>query len=457
MKSFSKFALLSLSIFSLAACVAKEQEVSLFRLTTPKVEKISTKNNYEISQTTYNSYLAFAKKFSKLAISETNKDKEESLGVSIPDAYLCMAITAIVSSDAARNDVLAYLELNTIEELRTAVKEILATLCTLYEDNYHKYHGGYNLNSIWLDPEQVELVKEKDTQLYKDLEEIFDASTYNEALTGQKANQYLKDNGLKDMPTPKIELNDQQPPAMAVMSVYYCLDYFQKETKEYYKQQYQSGTHKMDYTFGGKTSKVNYIEQTYNGDVYAGSGFYGADLNIQQLKMSYFLPNDKTAMPSTILDDVLDENYSLKQSQFTDWDEKVKDTTIHEVHVSAPYFSLNNSVSLERDQLSKILPVITQTGAGRRMVNPLPPNTDMYLEFLKQFSVMKFNYDGFYSCSVTIMGYGAESAIPVEYEKFELKLDHPYVFEVKKNVKVGKNYTSLPIIVGEIVNPDYQD
>lgn len=70
---------------------------------------------------------------------------------------------------------------------------------------------------------------------------------------------------------------------------------------------------------------------------------------------------------------------------------------------------------------------------------------------------MKFNYDGFYSCSVTIAGYAANASMPIEYEPFELKLDHPYIFEVKKDVKVGKEYTSLPIVVGEIVNPNYQE
>ena len=461
MKSFSKLLLLPTIIFSLSACVATKRDFvqipGLSQLTSSKVEKISTKPSYEISQTTYDSYLAFAKKFSKLAISETNKNKEESLGISIPDAYLCLAITAAVSNDAARNDVLSYLELNNVDELRTSVKEILATLCTLYEDYNHKYHGGYNLNSIWLDPTQVELVKEKDEQLYKDLEELFDASTYMEPLTSEKANIYLQDKGLKDMPVPTIQLDDTNPPAMGVMSVYYCLDFFMEETKEYYKQQYQSGTHKMDYSYNGVTSKVDYIEQNRNGNVYQGSDFFGADLSIQSLNMSYFLPNNKTSMPSSILDDVLDENYQLKQGQYTDWNNQVQQTTTHDIHISAPYFSLNNSVSLDHGVLQKILPVITQTGAGRRLVDPLPPNNNMYLDFLKQFSVMKFNYDGFYSCSVTIAGYAANASMPIEYEPFELKLDHPYIFEVKKDVKVGKEYTSLPMIIGEIVNPDYVD
>ena len=51
------------------------------------------------------------------------------------------------------------------------------------------------------------------------LEEIFDASLYMGALTSNKANHYLQDNGLKEMPVPSIELDDSDPAALSVMSV----------------------------------------------------------------------------------------------------------------------------------------------------------------------------------------------------------------------------------------------
>ena len=455
MKPFSKYLLLPLTMFSLLACHSKET-VQLSRLTTPKLEKISSTFNNEMSQVSYNSYSAFAKKFAKLAIETTNEGGEESLGVSIPDAYLCLAISAVISDDEARSDVLSYLELNSIEDLRTSVKDIVRTLCTLYKNRNNKLQGGYNLNSIWLDPTQMELVKEKDEQLYKDLEEIFDASTYMEALTTDKVKDYLKENGLKDMPTPDVKLNDEQPPAMGVMSVYYCLDYFEEETKLYYKRQYDSGTHKMDYEYNGTTTKVNYIQEVRNENVYEGTKFFGADLPIQNLKMTYFLPNSKTAMPSTILGDALDGNYHLKESQYTDYDGSIRETTTHEVNISAPYFSLDNKIELEHNTLKSILPKITKKGAGARMAKSIY-NYDVFLSYIKQFSVMKFNYDGFYSCSVTIAGYDANSAMPLELEKFDLKLDHPYIFEVQKNIRVNDNYYNLPIVVGEIVNPNYQD
>ena len=104
------------------------------RLTTPKLAKISEVRNYDISSTTYDSYTSFAKKFVSLMMAANNKEKEESLGISIPDAYICLAITGAISNDEARNDVLSYLELKDMDELRTSVKEIVSTMGTLFKN-----------------------------------------------------------------------------------------------------------------------------------------------------------------------------------------------------------------------------------------------------------------------------------------------------------------------------------
>ena len=430
----------------------------LNRLTTPKLGKETKVLNYEMSSTTYNSYMSFAKKFTSLMMEVNNGKEEASLGISIPDAYICLAITGAISTDEARDDVISYLGLSNMDELRQSIKEILATLATLYRNSDNKLVGGYNLNSIWLNPDKVSLIKEKDEQLYQDLEEVFDASLYLEALTSDKANQYMRENGLKDMPVPEIKLDDKDPCALNVMSAYYCLDYFPEEIKQSYEYQYKNGNHKMDYTYDGQTSKVDYIGQVNHQNVYEGSNFYGSTLGIGYLNMAYFLPNDKDALPSSILDDVLNENYGLKQSSYVNYEGRVQETTIHEVTINAPYFSLNNEGELKHADLEKILPIITNYGAGQRIADPRPGYW-LYLDFIKQFSVMKFNYDGFYSCSVTISGIKEASApAPIEYEKFNLTLDHPYIFEVRKNVMIDKkDFVNVPIVIGEIVNPEYSE
>lgn len=84
-------------------------------------------------------------------------------------------------------------------------------------------------------------------------------------------------------------------------------------------------------------------------------------------------------------------------------------------------------------------------------------NGDLYLDYLKQFSVMKFNYDGFYSCSVTIAGMEATSA-GYQYTPFDLILDHPYLFQVRKTIRVNNTkYIDVPLVVGQIITPNYSE
>ena len=437
--------------------IAAGKDIShINQLVKPTVEKVSKSCNRDMSKATYDSYIAFSRKFVSYMMEVNNLKEEDSLGISIPDAYLCLAITGVISSDEAREDILSYLELSDMNALRTAVKEVLSTMGTLFENQYGKLVGGYNLNSIWLNPEKVHLLEEKDEELYEDLATVFDASIYLQALTSDRANNYLKENGLKDMPTPKIELNDDDPSAMNAMSVYYCLDYFDKDSSDYYKAQFDGKNHKLDFTYNGKTTKVDYIQRSRLDEVFKGDNFYGATMGIGHLDMQFFLPNEKTALPSSILDDVLDENYAPVETTYTDINEQEQPTTLQNVIISAPYFSLDNKAELVRSDLSKILPVITRGGAGERMAQS-NDEFEMYLNYLKQFSVMKFNYDGFYSCSVTITGYDTESAIEPRYKDFYLTLDHPYVFEVCKYLCVDNKYINVPIVVGEIVTPTYVD
>ncbi|MBP5694097.1 MAG: hypothetical protein J6X03_01400 [Bacilli bacterium] len=449
----SKTFLIITSLFSLVAC--QNPDISSYaRLTTPKVEKITTTNSNSMSQKTYDSYVSFARKFSSLMMEYNNKEDEQSLGISIPDAYLCLAIMGITSKESACNDVLNFLDLSNILELRVAVKEILNCFATLYKNNNGKLVGGYNLNSLWLNPEIVSLIKEKDEVLYKDLEEIFDVSIFMEALTSKKANDYLKVCGLKEMPTPKIELDDENPSALNAMSVYYCLDYFDELEKQIYKNQYQSGNHKMDYFLNNSSSKVDYIQSRADRVVYENENFYGSSLNINYLNLAFFLPKDKDALPSSIFHDVINENYSLKDGVFRDYSGEEHKTNTFEVNICAPYFSLDNKCELDHDALTKVLPIITKSGASERLVKANIGS--LFLDYIKQFSVMKFNYDGFYSCSVTIGGAEATS-VGNQYEPFDLILDHPYVFEVRKTVRIDNNHKVAPLIIGEIVNPNYKE
>jgi len=102
--------------------------------------------------------------------------------------------------------------------------------------------------------------------------------------------------------------------------------------------------------------------------------------------------------------------------------------------------------------LSPLFPHLTSAGAGSRLAeNKL--NLPMFLSSIEQFSVMRFDFNGFYSCSATTAT--IEGATDTKIIAAELVLDHPYVFTTSKNVSVGYNTRSVPTVIGEIVDPNY--
>ena len=409
------------------------------------VNKYSDTRNDAMSQTTYDSYTAFAKKFASLMMQIGNANGEKSLGVSIPDAYLCFAISGIISDQASCNDVLSYLELDSVDELKTASREIVSTLGTLSKTSgsTNKYVGGYNLNSIWLDPNNTSLREgnDKDQDLYDDLANIYDVSLINEAFDEDKANQYLQDYGPNGMPSPEIEL-DGDSPALAVMSAFYYLDLL-RET-DLYELQYQRGNHLMNYTFGGTTKSVDYL--LYNGlssQYLEGNGFHAASVDMNRGSVYFYLPDSETAMPSTILQDVLNENYT----PVTVTTESGYQSSWYPVDVEAPYFKMDNKIELKGQPLLNILPHITLDGMGSRLVSD-----SLFLSAIYQFSTMSFDYRGFYSASVTISRGDASAGGGPE---FTLTLDHPFVFETRKTITIGTNHLTIPVVIGEVVDPAY--
>ena len=72
---------------------------------------------------------------------------------------------------------------------------------------------------------------------------------------------------------------------------------------------------------------------------------------------------------------------------------------------------------------------------------------------------MKFDYEGFYSCSATLASVAPGAALTPTYEKFDLTLDHPYLFKIQKSVCLDKEkikWDVLPIVIGEVVDPNYK-
>ncbi|MCR5514661.1 MAG: hypothetical protein K6F36_04425 [Bacilli bacterium] len=426
----------------------------LNRLITPTHQQ--TKGGINgMSLTTYNSYKAFAKKFVTLMMDVNNPagSSEESLAISIPDAYIALAITGIISDQNGLQEILDYVELDNAAALKTATKEIVANLGTITKDHAGNDVGGLNLNSIWLNPDKVRLLQETDTELYSDLQDAFDASLYMEALTSNKAMQYIAENGLPGRPVPNIQLpDDNHPAAINIMSVFYDIDSF--ENQDYYESQYLSGTHLMNYTCNGQTKRVDYIKQSEEHSyLYEGDNLTGATMSLEHSNMTFFLPKNETAMPSSILQDVLDNNYSPKTVTYErNGEERTADT--YEVNISAPYFLLDNASELQQDDLISDFPHLTQIGGFGSRLAESTKGLPIGLSYIAQFSTMRFDYQGFYSCSATIVG-GDEMASGDE-TSVDFVVNRPYVFERSKYLPVGDSHLNVPIIVGEVIDPNYR-
>ena len=407
-----------------------------------------------MSETTYNSYRAFAKKFVTLMMEVNNPvDDEKSMAISLPDAYLSLAITGIISDESGLQDVLNYLELENINALKNAAKQIISNLGTMEKDYGGNDVGGLNLNSIWLNPEKMSLLAEKDEDLYRDLKNIFEASLYLDGLTSNKAKQYIGENGLPDKPIPNIELpDDDDPAAVSVMSVYYDMDVF--ENSDWHRSQFESGQHTMSYTVGGVTKQVDYIGQTErSNEIFENDNLTGTTLRLDNSHINFFLPKDETAMPSTILGDVLDKNYSPKTFTYTSRTGEEEDTTLCEVNVSAPYFFMENNARLKKEDLIPLFPNLTSNGVASRLA--LSKNGPVYLDSILQFSTMRFDYDGFYSCSATIV-LGEDESAELDPVVVDFALNRPYAFERNRYIRNSDGgYYEVPIIVGEIVDPNY--
>ena len=135
-------------------------------------------------------------------------------------------------------------------------------------------------------------------------------------------------------------------------------------------------------------------------------------------------------------------------------DDEEKSTSLCTVDISAPYFFMENKALLEREDLIPLFPSLTSHGVASRLAsskNGLP----VALESIMQFSTMRFDYNGFYSCSATIVI--SDTSAAHDGDVFvDFALNRPYVFERSRYIRNsdGGAY-EVPIIVGEIVDPNY--
>ena len=432
-----------------------QRENDLNVLVKPNVVKVvgSEEASYRIGDKAYESYMAFARKFVPSVMAENTDGKEFDMSVSIPDAYLAIAIAGIISDPGVLPEVLSYLELGSETELKEAVHDLVTTLCVLKKDKNGRFNGGVNMNSIWFDPDQVALIKNKDEQLYEDLANVFGAAIFMEPLTTEGAMKYLEEYAIEGIPLPELELDNANQPAAAIMSSYTCVASFDDNDSHRYKKEYERGDHKMTFHAGPENKRVDYIEdKREEGCVLEGDGFHGAEMSIGGCEARFFLPDDPKASATSILDDVAGNNYDYIKKE-------LEDGTIayqqYELTIKAPYFQIDNKLGFD-EGFEKAFPMMSEDGFATRMIRPTAHDR-IRATGLSQFSKVNFDYNGFFSSSVTTIQGEACTSMPEPKPIYELTLDHPYIFEFSDYFKMADgSRKSLPMVIGRIVDPTYK-
>lgn len=423
----------------------KKASENLGELLTSPSEREIQKLNYSddinvVSLKTIEIYRSFIASFGQEVFQE---DDTTSKSFSVLDAFINVCMLAYTSSDEIRGVILSWLGNPSIEEINTAVKELINALGTPYlptNEILTAPEGGFSLNSIWLD-EQLNL-RENSKEYLTVLENYYYAAVYHSKPSAEKLNQWMKDHVPSTYPKiPKIEFPDKAKADInaSVLSSYFFFRSFEKFQATTYLSQYQSGNHYLDYKLAdGQIKKADYTLQHLEGSrkKIIGSAFNGVK---GELGMTYFLP-EEGKLPNQIMADVIAENYTSSSEDYT-------------VSITAPYFLINNKLDLTPALRKK----------GLTMEDGFLANLVGFGEALaemKQFSLLQYDYSGLYSASITIAN-EATTSVP-QNEKYDMVLNRPYALSVSLDVKteekvgnVHKN-ASLPVVFGEVFDPGYE-
>ena len=370
-----------------------------------------------------------------------SQEDGQTVTFSVFDAFANVAVNAYLAADAQREQLLGLFGNVSIEEVTLAVKELTWALGTPDGRNYQEgSKGNYSFNAILLDPNQIQ-ASPTSADVLPTLEESYYTTVLQQTPTTENVVGLLEENVPEEYrPLPKIELDDSAPnPALSLSSFFIKKDYTDY-VKQSHRQEYESKNHYMDYHLGGVTKKVDYISSLTTHEfmpVYQGDGFIGSCQT--SLDIDFFLPEENLGLDE-LIEKVATKDYATSSNMFLR----------HEI--KAPYFKAESDLSLMEPLKNA---GCTNLRAG--MLEHLVGAPGMGLVKAKQNNFMKYDYEGFYSASVTYFEY-ATSAGGEPTETFELILDRPFVFSTFDSVLVEGQYgkTKLPTTFGQIVDPGYE-
>ena len=385
----------------------------------------------KLSQSATTIYKAFYRNTAPLALSGEDQTKSYS----VFDAFVNFAMLTYFSEGEAQEKLLPLFEIDDSSGLPEAVRQLTLALGTPINRSFlgsaeNVPHGGYSANSVWYDAGLLTPREDKDGKMaLLDLRDSFYASLFPSRPTGPKIHSWLEQTLPEGYDIPSI-------PGSADSDAALVSSYFLKIPnlyRERAKQVYEEGKNRLDYTFDEKTIRSGYTNyHSIHGGAYFESDNLLGGTN-GDYGLSVFLPKDESALPSSIRDEVIGENYTTKRNHA-------------QYDVTIPYFAIDK----QELTLNKLFAPKIGDALGHRVCQKLFEE-DLFVDAIKQYSKLSFDYDGFYSASVTVT-WMATSAAPVEDVPFKLVADRPFFF--REAIAVGGE--SLPVVVGEIIDPGYE-
>lgn len=376
-------------------------------------------------------YKAFYQNTAPLALSGEDQTKSYS----VFDAFVNFAMLTYFSEGEAQEKLLPLFAVDDPSGLPKAVRELTWALGTPINRSFlgsaeNVPHGGYSANSVWYDAGLLTPRGDKEGEAaFEDLRDSFYASLFPSRPTGAKIHRWLEQTLPEGYDIPSI-------PGSADSDAALVSSYFLKIPnlyRERAKQVYEEGKNRLDYTFDEKTIRSGY---TSYHNMYGGAYFESDNLlggTNSDYGLSVFLPKDESALPSSIRGEVIGETYETKR-------------THGHYDVTIPYFAIDK----QELTLNKLFAPKIGDALGHRVCQKLFAE-DLFVDAIKQYSKLSFDYDGFYSASVTVT-WMATSAAPVQDVPFELIVNRPFFF--REAITVGGE--SLPVVVGEIIDPGYE-
>lgn len=335
--------------------------------------------------------------------------------------YMALAMLAETANGETRQELLDFLGVDTIEQLR---------LLNNYIWNGHYWDDGATTsilgNSLWLDDQYT-----FNTQCAEILAQYYYASSFNGDLGSEEMNTALQNwlneqtGGLLEEQANAVELDPLTVFSLA-STIYYTVNWSSEFSEEDNTEQIFHGKNKdVSATFMNKTR--------LGGSYYWGSNYSAVTLSLQDgSSMWLILPNEDVETSSVLQSHDL---WEMLSTPFFEYEKRKQ----MKINISVPKFKTDAAMDLKTLLLDLGLSNTMGTAAD---FSNLTSEAPLEVGSVTHAATVEINEQGVAAAAFTVMlTYGA--APPTEYDEIDFVLDRPFIFIIQSS-------DGLPLFAGVV-------